>query len=81
MKFKVGDLVQYQNTDGDANYGEIGKVARVNNSNSIGVIFEKYDKHRHNLEGLCQTGYGWNVQLDDIKPYKIKSWRKRLCFK
>lgn len=71
---KVGQrVVALFDFEGAAITGLIGTIRRVNSGNSgfsnVGVEFDK-NMGGHNLDGLCEHNYGWNIPRMYVKPIK-----------
>lgn len=73
-KFNVGDRVECISEGLDGNkyllIGFTGTVADIIDDaiRPIGVIWDN-DIHGHDLNGLCEDGYGWRVTEYDIVIY------------
>lgn len=64
----VGDRVvctrPYQ---GGVEPGEAGIVIGIQ-YDLVYIRWDEYSSIRHNCDGLCERGHGWNVPLNRIKP-------------
>ena len=77
-KFKVGDKVQIKissNKDDleSSMNGLIGIIRKQNGDgkyHTFGVEFEKKNKLFHNLGGLCEDGYGYNISTYNLIKYE-----------
>lgn len=74
MKYKVGDRVKV--TTNQISYlpeGLEGRIAIIGESKTCcyGVVFDKYNSLFHNLEGVCQSGYGLWLYEHQIEKYDL----------
>lgn len=66
--FCVGDRVQFSGcgscsfcvNKGFVEFGETGRVLSVDDGGgNASIVFDKYNKFRNNLAGMCEKGHGY----------------------
>jgi hypothetical protein len=63
-KFKVGDYILF--TEGQINL--VGEILRIENGGDLAVKFNTRNNNIfHDLQGLCERGYGYWVNPKDAK--------------